>query len=165
MTFSLNQDFLVSQAKWSTNGNYLAVTSCRNKQLRVYQVDQMTQENVWTLKDQLKQNPQFWSLFPIDLNQVQIENQVEKIRVPSTLTNKVVKAQVDTKEEDLKILDEFKKTQEKMFACADSKGYVFKPQHVKKVAKDLSNSDLVRVESKDFNTIEQPSEEIIRVLE
>jgi WD40 repeat protein len=54
MTFSLNQDFLVSQAKWSTNGNYLAVTSCRNKQLRVYQVDQMTQENVWTLKDQLK---------------------------------------------------------------------------------------------------------------
>ena len=110
MTFSLNQDFLVSQAKWSTNGNYLAVTSFSNKQLRVFQVDQMTQENVWTLKDQLRQNPQFWSLFPIDLNQVQIEQQVEKIRVPSTLTNKVVKVQVETKEEDLKILDEFKKT-------------------------------------------------------
>jgi WD40 repeat protein len=51
MTFSLNQDFLITQAKWSTNGNYLAVTSCNNKQLRVFQVDQMTQENVWTLKD------------------------------------------------------------------------------------------------------------------
>ena len=52
-----------------------------------------------------------------------------------------------------------------MFACADSKGMVFKPQHVRKVVKDLSNSDLMREESKDLNTIEQPSEEIIRVVE
>jgi hypothetical protein len=56
-----------------------------------------------------------------------IEQQVEKIRVPSTLTNKAAQPQVETKEEDLKILDEFKKTQDKMFACSDSKGMVFKP--------------------------------------
>ena len=41
-----------------------------------------------------------------------------------------------------------------MFARADSKSMVFKPQHVKKIAKDFSNSDLVREESKDLNTIE-----------
>ena len=74
--------------------------------------------------------------------------------MPSTLTNKAEKPKVLPKDEDLKILEEFKKTQEKMFLSADHKSMVFKPQHVKKVVLENSASDLVRQESKDLNTIE-----------
>jgi hypothetical protein len=73
MTFNLEQNFVVTKARWSTNGNYLSVASCQNRQYRIFQSDEMSQDNIWTLKDRIKHNSKFWTLFPIDLNQVAMD--------------------------------------------------------------------------------------------
>ena len=57
--------------------------------------------------------------------------------MPSSLCKKPLKVIEEPKVGDLKILEEFKKTQEKMFANFDKKALVFAPQHLKSKAKPI----------------------------
>lgn len=58
---------------WSKNGRYFSVGSPELKQMRVFQVDKESLENIWTVVEAQKADKYFWNKFPINLVQSTIE--------------------------------------------------------------------------------------------
>ena len=115
----MSQQFVVSCMAWSTDGRYLSVGSSQNKQLRLLQLDKTSQENILTLKDSLKRDPNFWIKYPIDLRQHTPIETSTKVPAPVQRANlNDSHSETDITETvratDLKILEELKKTQTKM---------------------------------------------------
>jgi Tol biopolymer transport system component len=67
LKFDLPIDFVASDMNWSPDGKYFCTTSSHDKQFRVFQVDKASQENIWTVIDLMKHNPNFWKNYPINL--------------------------------------------------------------------------------------------------
>lgn len=52
---------------WSPDGKYLSVGFSTSMELKTFQADRDSQENIWTLVDQLKRNSEVWNQYPIRL--------------------------------------------------------------------------------------------------
>lgn len=70
--------FVASDMQWSPDGKYLSVSSRENRQFRVFQVDKVSQENIWTLIDYMHHNKNFWKQYPISLRKNTITEEIEK---------------------------------------------------------------------------------------
>jgi len=75
--FSLAHSSNLSCFSWSLDGKYLYSGSTENKQMRVFQVDRESQENMWTVIDATKSDPNFWNKYPINLNQSPIQQNMQ----------------------------------------------------------------------------------------
>jgi len=61
LTFSVPLNFTVSSLSWSPDGKYLSVIGGRDRTFKVFQVDKQSQENIWTIIDQMKRSKEFWA--------------------------------------------------------------------------------------------------------
>ena len=63
LKFSVPLNFSASadSVQWSSDGKYISVGSTKMQGLKVLMTDTESQENMWTLIDQLKHEPDFWN--------------------------------------------------------------------------------------------------------
>ena len=67
-----------SSLAWSPDGKYLSVSLAGGSELKTFHADRDSQENIWTLIDQLKRNTDVWNHYPIKLEK--IGNQSANVR-------------------------------------------------------------------------------------
>ena len=131
LTFSLPLNLSASGHAWSPDGRYLTVTSQFNSAFKIFQTDTKSQENIWTLIDELKRDPKFWIRHPINLLQRKVQDHKEQrskaqqgytysferdsldqtypIELSGQIKKIEPKPKVELTEENLKTLDAIKK--------------------------------------------------------
>ena len=161
LKFSIPLNFSASadSVQWSSDGKYLAVGSTSMQGLKVLMTDKDSQENMWTLIDQLKHEPDFWNNFQIDLTQKPTLPKFDRSfgynQTLETISNMwpqdksgvIYKEQGPSsqrlaqtqKEADVKLLAELKVTQGKLEKLHG--GLVHGPQHIK--WKDISEKSFM----------------------
>lgn len=147
----LNFSATADSVQWSPDGKYLTVGSTHQQGLKVLMADKESQENIWTIIDQLKHEKNFWSKYPIDLtykpppptfdrafgfnaNLETISNMWPQHKSGVIYKEEGVMSSTFQLNTDVKLLAELKVTQGKLEKLQG--GLVHGPQHIK--WKDIS---------------------------